>query len=51
MEGKKIIFDNFVSLINKSEILELHIFTNYISKNSFFFHELDFLDFQMIKLF
>lgn len=39
MEGKKIIFDNFVSLINKSEILELHIFTNYISKNSFFFHE------------
>ena len=41
---------NGVQFINKFVILEYHIFIKYITKNSIYFYDLDFLDFQMIRL-
>ena len=41
---------NGVQFINKFEILEYHIFIEYITKNSIYFYEFDFMDCQMIRL-
>ena len=42
---------NGAQFINKFEILEYHIFIEYITKNLIYFYEFDFMDCQMIKLF
>ena len=42
---------NKTTILNKFEILEYHIFIEYITKNSIYFYEFDFMDCQMIKLF
>ena len=39
MTNKNILFNNLISFINKCEILELHTFNEYITKNSIYFYE------------
>ena len=51
MKNKTMILNECVQFINKFEILEYHIFIEYITKNSIYFYEFDFMDCQMIKLF
>ena len=45
MNNKTTILNECVKFINKFEILEYHIFIEYITKNSIYFYEFDFMDF------
>ena len=39
MTNKNILFDNLISLINKYDKIELHIFNEFITKNSIYFYQ------------